>query len=69
MNILVVTMFLRRGRMKHVSIVDYGDGTNLEEKMNEWILTNEENLLEIIDIEYTQHGNMFLATITYLEKE
>ncbi|WP_236914284.1 hypothetical protein [Clostridium sp. Cult2] len=55
--------------MKYISMVDYGDGSNLEEKVNEWILENEENLLEIIDIEYTQHGNVYLATITYLERE
>lgn len=55
--------------MKHVSMVDYYDGSSLEEKVNEWILENEETLLEIIDIEYTQHGNVYLAIITYEERE
>lgn len=54
--------------MKHVSMVDYNDGSSLEEKVNEWILANEETLLEIIDIEYTQHGNVYLAIITYDER-
>ncbi|WP_157752606.1 hypothetical protein [Schnuerera ultunensis] len=54
--------------MKHVSMADYGDGSSLEERVNEWILTNEEKLLEVIDIEYIQQGDMYLATITYLER-
>lgn len=64
-----MNMFLRSDKMKHISMVDYGDGSSLEEKVNQWILSNEENLLEIIDIEYDQHGNMYIATITYLERE
>lgn len=55
--------------MKHVSMVDYKDGSSLEEKVNQWILENEDILLEIIDIEYTQHGNVYLAIITYEERE
>ena len=54
--------------MKYVSMVDYDDGSSLEEKVNEWILENEDTLLEIIDIEYTQHGNIYLAIITYEER-
>ncbi|NLW41074.1 MAG: hypothetical protein GXY96_09165 [Tissierellia bacterium] len=54
--------------MKHISIVDYGD-CNVEGKVNQWILENEERLLEIVDIEYIEQGNMYLATITYLERE
>ncbi|WP_236909827.1 hypothetical protein [Clostridium sp. Cult3] len=55
--------------MKHVSMVDHYDGSSLEDKVNEWILENEENILEIIDIEYTQHGNVYLAIITYEERD
>lgn len=55
--------------MKHVSMVDHYDGSSLEDKVNEWILENEENILEIIDIEYTQHGNVYLAIITYEEMD
>jgi hypothetical protein len=51
--------------MKHVSMVDYYDGSSLEDKVDEWISENEANILEIIDIEYTQHGNVYLAIITY----
>jgi hypothetical protein len=50
-------------------MVDYKDGSSLEEKVNQWILENEDILLEIIDIEYTQHGNVYLAIITYEERE
>ena len=63
-----MNIFLRSDRMKHISIVDYGD-CNVEEKVNQWILENEERLLEIVDIEYIEQGNMYLATITYLERE
>ena len=54
--------------MKYVSMIDYDDGSSLEEKINEWIVENEDTLLEIIDIEYKQHGNIYLATITYEER-
>lgn len=49
-------------------MVDYDDGSSLEEKVNKWILENEDTLLEIIDIEYTQYGNIYLAIITYEER-
>lgn len=55
--------------MKHVSMVDYNDGSSLRDKVDEWILENESKVLEIIDIEYTQHGNIYLAIITYEERE
>lgn len=54
--------------MKHISLVDYYDGSSLEEEVNKWISENEHSLLDIIDIEYTQHGNVFLAIITYEER-
>lgn len=55
--------------MKHVSILEIGDGSTVEEKVNQWILENEDSILEIIDIEYIENGNMYVATITYEEKE
>lgn len=55
--------------MKYVSMVDYYDGSSLEGKVNEWILENEDIILEIIDIEYTQHGNVYLAIVTYEERQ
>ena len=55
--------------MKHATIVEYVDGSVLEDKVNEWIAENEQQILDIIDIEYSQHGNIYLATITYEERE
>ena len=55
--------------MKYVSMIDCDDGSSLEEKINEWIVENEDTLLEILDIEYKQHGNIYLATITYEERD
>lgn len=55
--------------MKYMYIVDYQDGSTLREKVNEWIEENEENILEIIDIEYNQEGNLYFAIVSYLERE
>ncbi|MBZ2174425.1 hypothetical protein K8M07_04105 [Schnuerera sp. xch1] len=55
--------------MKHVTIMEYGDSSTIEEKVDEWILENEDSVLEIIDIEYIENGNTYLATITYEERE
>ncbi|MGF7056533.1 hypothetical protein [Brassicibacter mesophilus] len=55
--------------MKHATIVEYNDGSGLEDKVNEWIAENEQQILDIIDVEYSQHGNIYLATITYEERE
>jgi len=54
--------------MKHVTILGYDDDTAIEEKVNQWIAENESTILEIIDIEYIENGNMYIATITYEEK-
>lgn len=35
--------------MKHVSMVDYNDGSSLRDKVDEWILGNGDRVLEIID--------------------
>lgn len=53
--------------MKHAAFVDQEDGLNLKEKVAEWIRENEECILEIIDIEYSQNGSIYIATITYLD--
>ena len=49
--------------------MEYGDGSTLEDKVNEWIASNESSILEIIDIEYIQNGSICLATITYEERD
>lgn len=53
--------------MKHAAFVQYEDGSKLKEKVAEWIRDNEENILEIIDIEYTQRDSVYIATITYID--
>ena len=55
--------------MKYISMVDYNDGSSLKEKVDEWILENESYVKNIIDIEYTQYGNIYVAIITYEERE
>lgn len=54
--------------VKHMTIVDYGDGLDLKEKVYDWISKNEEKILEIIDIEYENSGNIFYAMVTYEER-
>lgn len=53
--------------MKHAAFVDNEDGLSLKERVAEWIRDNEDDILEIIDIEYSQKGNLYIATITYLD--
>lgn len=55
--------------MKHMTIVDYSDGLDLKGKVYDWISENEEKILEIIDIEYENSGNIYYATVTYVERE
>lgn len=53
--------------MKHVGFVQQGDGSQLQDKVERWIEENRENILEIIDIEYEQNGDIYTATITFLD--
>ncbi len=53
--------------MKHAAFVDNEDGLKLKEKVAEWIRENEDYILEIVDIEYTQKDNIYIATITYID--
>lgn len=54
--------------MKFKSFVSYEEGSHLEEEVKDWINSNEENILEIVDIEYNQEGNIYIAIVTYREK-
>lgn len=54
--------------MKHASIIEKGDSSAVEEKVNQWILENEDSILEIIDIEYIENGDIYVAIITYEER-
>lgn len=69
MNILIITIFLRSDKMKYMSMVDYYDGSSLKTKVDEWTSENESSIESIIDIEYTQYGNIYVAIITYEERE
>ena len=55
--------------MKHATILEYDNGSELKDKVNDWIEENEHEIQEIINIEYSQHGNIYLATITYEERK
>ncbi|WP_165442993.1 hypothetical protein [Senegalia massiliensis] len=55
--------------MKHITIIqDKDDIILLKTKVNEWINSNKLNILEIVDIEYSNTDTMYMATITYMEK-
>ena len=53
--------------MKHAAFVMKCEEAILDQKVQEWIKENEDNILEIVDIEYSQRGDMCIATITYLD--
>lgn len=53
--------------MKHAAFIQENNGSDLKEKVEKWIAENENSILEIVDIEYTQSGNIYFATITYLD--
>lgn len=53
--------------MKHAAFVQYGDSSELKAKVQEWIKDNEDRILEVVDIEYTQRDSIHIATITYLD--
>lgn len=53
--------------MKHAAFVQYDGDSKLKEKVEEWIRENEDKILEIVDIEYTQRDSIYIATITYLD--
>lgn len=52
-----------------MSFVSYEDGSHLKGKVDDWISDNEEDILEIVDIEYTQEGNVYVAIVSYIERE
>lgn len=54
--------------MKHITFIqDTSDIVLLKEKVNNWINSNRSNISEILDIEYNNTENMYMATITYME--
>mgnify|MGYP000851661135 FL=1 len=55
--------------MKHMTMVEYEDGSNLRYKVDEWLSENEDKILELLDVEYTQQGEIYMAIITYEERD
>lgn len=55
--------------MKHIAFISEGDGSQLREKVDEWIEENKEKNIEIIDVEYSENADVYYATVTYLDKE
>lgn len=53
--------------MKHAAFIQYEDSSKLKEKVAEWIRNNEDDILEIVNIEYTEKDSVYIATITYLD--
>lgn len=53
--------------MKHTTFIQEDSGSELKDKVEKWIARNEDRILEIVDIEYSQNGNVYYVTITYLD--
>lgn len=54
--------------MKHAYIAQYMDGSTIKEEVEAWIEDNKDYIDEIVEIEYSQEGNIYMGIITYLEK-
>ena len=52
--------------MKHISIVQSSEDS-IKEKVEEWIKKNKDEIVEVVDIEYTDTNSIYVATITYLD--
>ncbi|WP_202711526.1 hypothetical protein [Sporosalibacterium faouarense] len=55
--------------MKHITMLENEYASGLKEKVETWIREHNDEILEIIDIEYEKYGGMLSATITYEEKK
>lgn len=55
--------------MKFMYIVAEGKEDTIKDKVDHWIGENEENILEIVDIEYNQEGDIYFAIVSYFERE
>lgn len=53
--------------MKFTSFYQQDSDSGLKEKVEEWIRDNEENILEIVDVEYEYSNNTYIAIISYLD--
>lgn len=54
--------------MKFMYIVSEGEGDTIRDKVDRWIGENEENILEIVGIEYNQKGTIYFAIVSYFER-
>ena len=53
--------------VKHAAFVQHGEGSQLQDKVQQWIEENRDDILEVVDIEYEQNGDIYTATITFLD--
>lgn len=53
--------------MKFTTFYQQENDNGLKEKVEEWIRNNEDNILEIIGVEYEYANNTYIAIITYLD--
>ncbi|MBC8586800.1 hypothetical protein [Paratissierella segnis] len=53
--------------MKFATFYQQGNDEGLKEKVEAWIKDNEDNILEIVDVEYEYSNNTYMAIITYLD--
>lgn len=54
--------------MNHVTIMEYHGYTTLKDKVDSWMSENKSDNIEILGVEYEQHGEVYLARITYRER-
>lgn len=55
--------------MKHVTIMEHSGYDTLKEAVGTWLSKNKKYVLEVIKTEYEQHGDLYLARITYEENK
>lgn len=53
--------------MKFTTFYQQDNDEGLKEKVEAWIKDNEDDILEIVDVEYEYANNTYMAIITYLD--
>lgn len=51
--------------MKCITLIEYRGYCALQAKVKKWLYDNKESTSEICKIEYEQHGDVYLARISY----
>lgn len=55
--------------MKHITMLGNEYDRELEARVKRWIEEHNDEVIEIINIEYAQYGSMYSATVTYEERK